>query len=54
MWPLDGTLTGTNTLGQSEPGVIAMKEYSTLELEPHHQMQFGVIPKTLFILVGES
>ena len=32
-------------------GVMAMKVYSTLsrypELEPHHQMQFNVIPNKL-------
>ena len=32
-------------------GVMAMKVYSTYlrapELEPHHQMQFSVIPRTL-------
>ena len=36
-----------------DPGVMAMKAYSTLlkppELEPHHQMQFTVIPKTPFL-----
>ena len=35
-------------------GVMAMKQYSSLpksqELQPHHQMQLSIIPKTLFFI----
>ena len=50
--PLDGTLIGTTTLGQSGPesngneGVHYI--HLTLELEPHHQMQFNIIPRAQF------
>ena len=30
IWIIDGTQTGTTTLGQSEPGSNGNKEYSTL------------------------
>ena len=42
MWPINGTLTGTTTPGQSEPesngneGVLHIPQ--TLEMEPHHQI----------------
>ena len=51
IWPIDGTLTGTTTLGQSghesngNEGVHHIPQTSRLEL--HHQMQFNVILKTL-------
>ena len=51
IWPIDRILTGTTTPGQSELGVIAMKEYSTFPkapgLELDHQIQFSVISRTL-------
>ena len=43
-----------------DQSVMAMKGYSTLpkskELEPHHQMQFSVVPRTLlfFFFCGEE
>ena len=49
--PTDETLTGTTTPDQSEPvnndneGVLNISK--ALELEPHHQMQFSVIPRIL-------
>ena len=46
-----GTLTGTTNTGQSGLGVMAMHMYSAFskgpELEPHHLMQFCVIPSTI-------
>ena len=51
LWPKDGTLRGTTTRGQSEPGSNGNEEVlhipQTPELESLHQMQFSVIPKTL-------
>ena len=48
MWDLKGS---TN-VGQSGSG-LRMKEYSTFPnivgLEPHYQMQFNVIPRTLIL-----
>ena len=51
IWPIDGTLTDTATTGQSEPESNGNKGVnSTLpafpELEPHHQTQFNVMPRT--------
>ena len=47
IWPIDGTQTGTNTVGL---GVMAMKEYSTLlrslKLELYYQIQFSIISGT--------
>ena len=44
IWLIDGTLTGTSTLG-----VMAMKEYSALSkapgLEPYYQMQYDTPPQ---------
>ena len=43
---MDGTQTGTTT--PVNPGVMAIKEYTTLprtvELDPYNQMQFCAIP----------
>ena len=40
IWPIDGTLTGTTTLGQSRPESDGYEEVlyipQTLRLEPHH------------------
>ena len=42
IWPIDGTLTGTMTLGQSEPGSNSNErvlQFSKApELEPQYQM----------------
>ena len=46
IWTINGTLTGSSTLG-----VMSMKGYSkphkSPEAEPHHQMQYCVIPKMI-------
>ena len=55
IWPIYATTTGTTILGQSEPGsncndrVIHITQIT--ELEPHHQIQFSVIPMK-FLFVG--
>ena len=52
IWHINGTLTDTTTLSQSEPdsngnkGVCYIPQ--TPRLEPHYQMQLNVIPKTLY------
>ena len=50
-WPIDGTLTGSSTPGQSEPDSIGNEEVfripGTPGMEPHYQMQFNVISRTL-------
>ena len=50
-------LTGTTTQRQSEPEDMATKENPALpkppELEPYHQMQFSVIPRTPLFFGGE-
>ena len=43
IWPIDRTLSGVTTPGQSELGAMAMKWYSAFPkapalLEPHHQI----------------
>ena len=43
IWPIDRTLSGATTPGQSEPGVMAINEYSAFPIvpalrEPHHQI----------------
>ena len=51
IWPIDETLTGTRTPGQSWPGCNGKKKYliflKTPGLEPHHQVQFSVILRKL-------
>ena len=54
IWPLDGGLTGTTTPVQSglesnaNEGVLHIPQ--TPRLEPHHQIQFSVIPRILKFL----
>ena len=50
IWPIDGTLTGTTTPGQSVPvrngGVHHTPQFP--KIDPHQQMQFSVICRTGF------
>ena len=50
IWPINWTLTGTTTMGQSGLGCNGNKGYSTFakppKLEPRQQMQFSVIFST--------
>ena len=47
--PIGETLTDTTILGQSGLESNGNKGvFHTLELKPHHQMQFSVIPRTFF------
>ena len=51
MWFIDWALTGTTTLGQSEPGSNSNEGVfhtpKSPEWEPYYQLQFRVIPRTL-------
>ena len=51
IWPINETLTGTTILGQSGHENNVNEEVlhipQTPRLEPHHQMQFSVIPRIL-------
>ena len=49
LWPIDRSLTGTDTLSQSGPQSISIRWYSThrtLKFEPHQPTQFSVITDT--------
>ena len=52
---IDGTLTGTTTLGGSRPGSNSNEEVfhfsQTPGLEPHHQIQFSDINRTFKVFV---
>ena len=50
VWPIDRTLSGAITPGQSGPGSDGDGEVALLE--PHYQMQFSDISQTL--VEGES
>ena len=52
--PINGTLTGTTTFGQRGPGSNDNERVTThfSELEPHHQMQFSVVPSMHLLLGG--
>ena len=56
IWSIDGTLTGITTQGQSEPGSNSNEGYSDVprfpEVEPHHQIQFRVIPSPTHLSWG--
>ena len=47
IWPIEGTLTFTSNSGQSRARRNDNKRilHRFLELEPHYQMQFDVIPR---------
>ena len=51
-WFRDWTLTVSTTLG---PRIMTMKDFTlvprTPKLEPHHHMQFGVIPRILLLFL---
>ena len=51
IWPTDRTLKGTTTPGHSGPGSNGTEGEVHISkfpgLEPHHQMQFNDIPRTL-------
>ena len=47
MWPKDGMLTGTTTMGHSEPGSNGNEGVTQHSLLSHHQMQFSVRTKKL-------
>ena len=51
IWSIDGTLTGTITLGQNGPKSNGNNEVlhslQTPKQEPYHQMLFNIIPRTL-------
>ena len=51
VWLRDRTLTDTTNPGHSGPGISGNEGFSafprSLELEPHHQIYFSVLPKTL-------
>ena len=51
IWPIDGLQQVLSFWVRVDLGVMTVKEYSTfskdLELEPHHQMQFSIISRTL-------
>ena len=51
---MDRALTGTTNPGQSLPEINDNQEIllKSPELEPQRQMQFSVIPKTLFLWGG--
>ena len=51
IWSIQVTLIGTSASDQSKSRIIAKEVIvHTQELEPHHQMQFYVIPMTQVIL----
>ena len=51
IWPIDETLTGTTTLDPGRPESKGNERIlgipQTLSLEPHHQVHFSVISRTL-------
>ena len=55
--PIDWTLTGSTSLDSIDPRVMPMKMYSAFlkvpGLEPHHQLQFSVMPRNLVLVIGE-
>ena len=55
IWSRSRALTPAVTLSRVDPRLISMNGYSThprsLELKPHHQMQFTVIPRASPFLV---
>ena len=52
IWLIDGTLTGTTTPSQSEPGCNYIESVlhvpRTPVMQPHHQIRFSIISRTLW------
>ena len=49
-WPIDENLSGNKALHHSRPGSNDSTLNRDPELVPHHQMQFGVLPRMLLLL----